>query len=152
MNRPVDVIPPTEFLERPTILCVDDDPEIGRSIELILSNYEVTVVRETCGRLGAWDVYYQRPDLIVTDLRMPNGNGEQLLQLIKSNSNTAHIPVIVVTGQRHPHLRGHVKLLGACGFLQKPFHRETLIKEITLVLPLRELNWETQPACTAQDN
>ncbi|MGE0378916.1 MAG: two-component system response regulator, partial [Planctomycetaceae bacterium] len=74
---------------RPTILCVDDDPEVTRSIEMVLSNYDVNVVRDCCGRLGVWDVFQTNPDVVITDLRMPDGDGQLLLEQVKSNTRTA---------------------------------------------------------------
>jgi DNA-binding NtrC family response regulator len=122
-------------------LCVDDDPEITRAIEMVLSNYDVNVIRDCCGRLGVWDVYQSNPDIIITDLRMPDGNGQLLLEQVRSNTQTAHIPVIVLTGQRDPHLPGRMKHLGATGFLQKPVHCERLLAEIRRFVSLPELDW-----------
>jgi DNA-binding NtrC family response regulator len=130
-----------ERSSRPTILCIDDDPDITRSIEVILSDYDVNVIRDCCGRVGIWDVYERNPDVIITDLRMPDGDGQHLLQLVKSNTQTAHIPVIVLTGQRDSQLPGRMKNLGAAGFLQKPVHYEALLAEIQRFVTLREYDW-----------
>ncbi|MBX3437617.1 MAG: response regulator [Planctomycetaceae bacterium] len=131
---------------RPTILCVDDDPEITRSIELILSNYDVQVVRDCCGRLGIWDVYQNTPDVIITDLRMPEGSGQHFLEQVKCNTRTAHIPVIVLTGQIDPQLPGRMRNLGAASFLRKPVHFQRLLAEIGRFIPLREVNWSREGA------
>lgn len=125
----------------PTILCIDDDPDVTRSIELILSNYEVNVVRDCCGRLGICDVHEQNPDLIITDMRMPDGDGEHLLEQVKQNARTAHIPVIVLTGLSNDQLPGRMRNLGAASFLQKPVHSQTLLSEIGRFISLSELDW-----------
>lgn len=124
-----------------TILCVDDDPDITHAIKTILSNYDVDVICDCCGRLGTWDVYKKNPDLIITDLRMPDGDGQLLLEEVKCNTQTAHIPVIVLSGQRDSHLPGQLKNLGAANFLQKPVHYQTLLDEIRRFISLPELDW-----------
>ncbi len=131
---------------RPTVLCVDDDSDITRSIEIILSNFDVNVVRDCCGQLGVWDVYQKNPDVIITDLKMAEGDGWHLLEQVKSNTQTAHIPVIVLTGQRDPQLPGRMKHLGAAGFLHKPVHYQTLLAEIRRFISLRDLDWDKADA------
>ncbi|QDT91869.1 response regulator [Gimesia algae] len=135
-----DLLEPTS---RTTILCVDDDPDITCAIQKILSNYDVDVISDCCGRLGTWDVYKKKPDLIITDLRMPDGDGQHLLEEVKVNAQTSHIPVIVLTGQRDAHLPGRLRHLGAAGFLQKPVHYTSLLAEIRRFVSLTSLDWAT---------
>tara|TARA_R110002124_G_scaffold65452_12_gene178991 strand:- start:214 stop:717 length:504 start_codon:yes stop_codon:yes gene_type:complete len=132
-----------EPISRTTILCVDDDPDITRAIQKILSNYDVDVISDCCGRLGTWDVYKKKPDLIITDLRMPDGDGQHLLAEVKVNAQTSHIPVIVLTGQRDAHLPGQLRHLGAASFLQKPVHYTSLLAEIGRFVSLTSLDWAT---------
>ncbi|MEZ6046157.1 MAG: response regulator [Planctomycetaceae bacterium] len=128
----------------PTILCVDDDPCITRSIEIHLSNYEVNVKQECCGRLGFWDVFDLKPDLIISDINMPDGDGVHFLQQLKSNSQTAHIPVLILTGRRDPQLKGRMKNLGAAAFLNKPVHFDLLLKEIRRHISFKEIDWSSK--------
>lgn len=148
MKRGATVTPEPKLspTRQPTILCVDDDPDITRFIELTLSNYDVDVIRDCCGRLGIWDAYQSLPDVIITDVRMPDGDGTHLLEELKRNTRTAHIPVIVFTGQRDAQLAGRMRNLGAAGFLRKPVHYETLLAEIRRFVALPELDWATADA------
>jgi len=123
---------------RPTVLCIDDDPEITHSIKLLLSIYDVNVICECCGRLGIWDIYRKKPDLVITDLRMPEGDGQFLLEQLQAFPKTVQIPVIVLSGQRNSQLAGRMRHLGAASFLNKPVSRETLIAEIERFIPLHE--------------
>ena len=115
---------------RPTILCVDDDPDITQSVQKHLSIYRVNVVCENCGKLGVWDVYRRNPNLIITDLRMPDGDGMYLLEQVRSNTCTARIPIIVMTGMRSDDLPGRMKNLGVASFLTKPVPFQKLLCEI----------------------
>ncbi|MBC8354326.1 MAG: response regulator [Planctomycetes bacterium] len=130
---------PTPGYQRtPTILCIDDDPDITRTIELRLSSYEVDVLRNFTGMQGMWQAVQQKPDLIITDLRMPQGDGEHLLESLRRNQATAGIPVIVLSGQKGEQVENHVRRLGADSFLQKPLHYQDLINEIRMYVELRE--------------
>ena len=69
----------------PTILLIDDDPEITQSIQSRLANYDVNVIRRFTGIQGISEANYNKPDLIITDLRMPLGEGEDVLSCVKRN-------------------------------------------------------------------
>lgn len=125
----------------PTILLVDDDPEISQTIEMRLSNYHVNVLRRFTGIQGIGEANYEKPDLIITDLRMPNGEGDEVLTCIKRNSVTAHIPVIVLSGQPGDDLPQRMLKMGAAAFLRKPVHYVDLIAEISKHIELREMDW-----------
>lgn len=123
---------------RPAILCVDDDPDVRRYFQRLLSNYDVDVLCECCGRLAILDVFERRPDLIVTDWRMPDGDGRQLLSELGRNARTASVPVIVLTGLRGPRFPGRIRHRGATRLLYKPVHYKTLLAEIERFVTLQE--------------
>lgn len=125
----------------PRILCVDDDPDVARAMAILLSNFAVEVRTECCGRLAAVDAYEWRPDLIITDLRMREGDGQLLLSELRSNRHTEAIPVIVLTGQHDPQLPGRLRNLGAQGFLRKPVEPTLLLAEIERHLSLPRIDW-----------
>ncbi len=127
-----------EDFSRPMILCADDDSDITRWIEVIMSRYDVDVVAESCGQLAIWDAYGRSPDIIITDLRMSFGSGQDVLRDLKSNSRTASIPVIVLTGMRGAQLATQMKKLGAASFLKKPIDKEALLSEIERFVTLCE--------------
>ena len=86
----------------PRILCVDDDPGIQTAIELRMRQYDVEIERAFYGMQGIVEAVETHPDLILMDLAMPNGDGQYLLECVKRNSETASIPVIVLTGRESP--------------------------------------------------
>lgn len=121
-----------------TILCIDDDPDIAGTIALRLRQYEVNVLAAFHGMQGFAIASREKPDVIITDLRMPMGEGEFVLDSLKRNSQTAHIPVIVLSGQRGDDLPGRVHRLGAVRFFRKPVLFEQLLEELSRYIPLRE--------------
>jgi CheY-like chemotaxis protein len=132
--------PRAKQLRRPLVLCIDDDPDITLSIEKLLSNFEVEVIRCIHGQQGIWDAVSRHPDLIITDLRMPYGNGEDLIACLRRNGRTRSIPIIVLSGQRGAHLEGRMKHMGADVFLRKPVPIATLLMMIGKYIELRELD------------
>lgn len=116
--------------EAPTILCVDDDPDISQSIKLRLREFHVNVERCFNGMQGIWEAVTRRPDLIISDLAMPNGDGQSLLGCLKRNRDTASIPVIVLSGMSDKGLAKTVFANGAAQFLSKPLVFDDLFHEI----------------------
>jgi DNA-binding response OmpR family regulator len=122
----------------PKVLCIDDDPDISRAIQLRLGNFEVEVKRAFFGTHGLWLAVTEKPDVIITDLRMPQGAGEYLLECLKRNAETADIPVIVLTGKHDENLPGQIYRLGAAKFLKKPLAFDELVQELRRHIELRE--------------
>jgi len=93
--------------------------------------YDVKIEHAYYGMQGIVEAGKTRPDLIIMDLAMPNGDGEYLLDCIKQNSATAMIPVIVLTGMRNPELKSRVLSSGAEVFLNKPTPFDELLHHIS---------------------
>lgn len=114
----------------PRILCIDDDPEICRTLELRLGQYQAEVLVAYFGTQGFWEAITDHPDLILMDVGMPSGDGRFVLQSLRQNRMTERIPVIVLTGMRDPSLRSEMLSLGADRFLNKPIHFDVLLREM----------------------
>lgn len=114
----------------PTILCIDDDPEVSGAMERRLSSYDVRFIRAFHGMHGYAEALKHKPDVIITDLRMPNGDGATILECLRRNRQTAATPVIVLTGLRDRRLKQRLLNLGADEFLNKPL----LLDELTHTL------------------
>jgi DNA-binding response OmpR family regulator len=81
------------------ILIVEDDPLIARQMARTLSEAGHTPTLANDGRT-ALQVAAERPDIVLLDLGLPDLPGEEVLQHLRGRSETAHIPVLVITGQR----------------------------------------------------
>jgi response regulator RpfG family c-di-GMP phosphodiesterase len=122
----------------PLIMCIDDDPDITWLVTKILADFEVRTISGEFVKEGIKNAVVEVPDLIITDLKMPEGGGEELLGSVKACELTQHIPVIVLTGLRDPQLPFRLRNMGARGYLQKPVHYKTLLAEIGKFVTLRE--------------
>lgn len=135
----------TKLRNRPSrILCVDDDPDISRSIQFRLGDYRVVVRRSFFGTQGYSEAVKYSPDLIIMDHAMPNGDGQYLLETLRQNQHTADIPVIVLTGMRDDTLRTRMLAMGANQFLNKPIRFEDLFNVINRLVPLKLRRDETR--------
>ena len=121
----------------PTVLFIDDDPQILEAIARRLRRYEIEVLQAFHGMQGYWMAVTEKPDVIVTDLRMPQGDGETVLECLKRNAQTATIPVIVLTGKQESGLKRHMHNVGAAGYLSKPVRFEDLVRELNCHIEVR---------------
>jgi two-component system chemotaxis response regulator CheY len=73
-------------------------------------------------------------DLIITDINMPDVNGLELINFVKSNPNYRHIPMIIVTTERSMEDKERGLALGASAYVTKPFRAEELQDAIAKTL------------------
>ena len=122
------------------VLCIDDDPEISRIIQLRLSGFNTHVDRAFHGMQGHWLAMKDKPDVIIMDLGMPRGDGEYVLECLQRNEETQDIPVIVLSGRSGDDLPNRLMALGASGFLRKPCRFDELFSELSRFIELKEDN------------
>ena len=104
------------------ILVVEDEPEAQALLKLLLENYGYNLVMASDGQT-AWEILeHGQIDLVLLDLFLPEMNGYELLERMRSNSALNTLPTIVVSGAVD--MDGVVRCveLGADDFLPKPFH------------------------------
>ena len=128
---------PPEVSNHTTLLLVDDDAELVNFLSSQLEK-DYHIITAFSGS-SAWKlVLTQRPDVVVTDYRMPNGNGIELCQHIKSNPETDSIPVIMLTGEGDEMLQLHSLNLQVDHYLEKPLNVMLLRSAIHQVLRVRD--------------
>jgi two-component system, chemotaxis family, chemotaxis protein CheY len=117
---------------RPLILVVDDDASLRDSIRALLESmgYVVSTVRNSCEAMI--EIGAQRPDAILTDIYMPEGDGYELISTLRSFGE--NIPIVAMSGGpfqcgSNDYL-GIAKRLGAVAAIAKPFRGAELIETI----------------------
>ena len=142
--------PESDVLERPapcrtpTVLCIDDDPHVSEVIQDRLEAYEVKLLRAFFGTQGIWMAVTQKPDVIITDLRMPQGDGTTVIECLKRNVQTAAIPIIVLTARHEPGLQRELEGIGASRYLTKPIHFNDLLGELHRHIEIRPKPFEEE--------
>jgi len=124
----------------PIILIVDDIPENTEFLEIMLSELGYRPRSANTGKEALQMVEEEKPDLILLDIQMPELDGYEVCEQLKDNPETAHIPVILATGQVVD-TKEKVKGLrsGARDYLMKPIDHDELIARIEMQFRLKEL-------------
>jgi response regulator RpfG family c-di-GMP phosphodiesterase len=122
---------------QPTILMIDDDPHISQAIKRRFSQYRVTLLQAHHGTHGIWLATTREPDVIITDLRMPQGRGQDVVAYLIRRPRTCRIPIIVLTGVYEEELRRRMLHLGVREYLTKPVSFEDLRKAIGRFIDLQ---------------
>ena len=117
------------------ILCIEDEPEMIDLIRLILGRRGFKVTGAAGGKAGLQAVRDELPDLVLLDLMMPDMDGWEVYQQMKSDESTKHIPVIVVTARA----QSIDKVLGihiakVDDYIAKPFSPQELLTSVEKVL------------------
>jgi CheY-like chemotaxis protein len=113
-----------------SILVIDDDSDVRSIVATVLMNYGFSVRQSASGEEAIEMVREEKPDLIVSDVRMPGMDGHHLLSAIRELQDTAPIPFILMTGSasHDDFRRGMVS--GADDYLHKPFMPDDLIEAV----------------------
>jgi signal transduction histidine kinase/DNA-binding response OmpR family regulator len=124
--------------DRATILLVEDNPDLQAYIQLVLKEkYHVVTAgqgQEAWTFLKAENTAKPLPDLILSDLMMPVMDGYQLLERLKSDDATRHIPVVMLTARAEAQDKLKALRIGVDDYLTKPFDEEELLARIENLL------------------
>ena len=120
------------------ILVVDDSEQVRRLLRDLLtpSGYSVTECANgtrALERIGA-----EAPDLVLIDLELPDINGHEILQSIRSNPATRLMPVIVLTGMATTGEKMRAYAEGVTDFLAKPFSTDELLARMRALVTLKQ--------------
>ncbi|MBB5639366.1 DNA-binding response OmpR family regulator [Pedobacter cryoconitis] len=110
------------------IQIIEDDEAIRDVIEYILQQSEFDVTVASNAREFKINLFNTLPDLILMDVKLPDGNGIQLCRKLKQSLDTRHIPVIIISA--HATAEESSKEAFADDFISKPFDLDDLLKRI----------------------
>ncbi|NDV58310.1 hybrid sensor histidine kinase/response regulator transcription factor [Bacteroides sp. 519] len=119
------------------LLIVEDNAELVNIYdELFRDTY--SVISAINGKDGYEKVLKHQPDIIISDVMMPEMNGFELVHKIKSRIETSHIPVILLTAKTGSASQLEGLQYGADLYVEKPFHPTILIKQISNLIATKE--------------
>ena len=123
--------------ETQQILLVEDNPEVRAFIKSYLSpHYQVTEAEDGQEALGI--AIEKIPDLIISDVMMPNMDGNELCDKLKNDEKTNHIPIVLLTARSAKADKIQGLTLGADTYLTKPFDKDELLAHISNLLLNRQ--------------
>jgi putative two-component system response regulator len=122
--------------ERPVVLCVDDSKDLlALMAKALQSDYSVLTAADRAAALER-ATGQPRPELILLDVEMPGASGFEVCRMLKSQANTADIPVIFVTAKSEPLAQVEGLELGAADYITKPINVAVLKARVRLQLSL----------------
>ena len=135
---------------RPLILIVEDNPEMRRFIaELLADQYRLACAHD--GRYGLQLLQQLKPDLVISDLMMPELSGEQLLAAMRQQPQWDNTPLLMLTAKTDEQLRGQLLRAGAQDFLTKPFVAEELLARVDNLVAVKRSTALLQTALASKN-
>lgn len=113
-----------------TILLADDSITIQKVVELTFSEGDYQVICVSNGTEALKKIRDLRPNVALLDIIMPEKNGYEVCQEMKSDPSTADIPVLLLTGTFEPFDEKRADAVGAHGHLTKPFESHALVTRV----------------------
>ena len=119
---------------RPTVLLVEDDPDLLRLADTILRLEGYQPLTATDGEAAVALARRQRPDLIVLDLWLPRLDGWGVLDALQQDAALATVPVILVTASHEPSDRERARAARVARYVNKPVTADDLLDAVGAAL------------------
>ncbi len=127
-----------------TILLIDDDARLRMSFAEALRLYGYRILEASSAAAGLEIARQQLPDLILTDVNMPGGDGQEFLRQIRTDPELSNRQVVLVTGSSESVTLRRGMEMGADDFLLKPVELEGLLRCIEARLTRAQTNWRVE--------
>jgi two-component system chemotaxis response regulator CheY len=118
---------------RKTVLTVDDSRTMRRMLRVTLEEGGYRVLQAEDGVLGLQVLDAETPDVIVTDINMPNLDGFGFIEAVRRDQRFAYVPILVLTTECDETLKQRARGLGATGWITKPFEHDRLVAVVRRV-------------------
>jgi two-component system chemotaxis response regulator CheY len=115
------------------ILAIDDSRTMRNLLDAALSRAGYTVELAEDGADGLRRFEASDPDVIVTDINMPNLDGYGFIEAARALERSRIVPILVLTTESAPEMRARARNAGATGWIVKPFDEEKLVWAIERV-------------------
>ncbi len=122
--------------DRPICLVIDDSADIVQYLQMLLEPEYILAVAYD-GKRGIEKALELLPDIIISDVMMPEKDGLEVCDFLKNDERTSHIPIILLTAKATVADRIEGLRRGADAYLQKPFNQEELFLQLKKSVELR---------------
>ena len=120
----------------PSLLIIEDNPDVVRYLASCLeADYQIETAKD--GSEGIEMAIELVPDLIISDVMMPEKDGFEVCKTLKNHEVTSHIPIVLLTAKADVESRITGLRRGADAYLAKPFNKEELMVTLANLLELR---------------
>lgn len=112
------------------VLIIDDEPNVRKVLKILLKSHNYDVITADDGDVGINTAKTEQPDVIVLDVVMPTLDGYSTCMLLKEDSQTREIPVIMLTARDSVKSKSCSESFGADHYLSKPYDSDELLELI----------------------
>jgi signal transduction histidine kinase len=120
LRQHVEAVAVAPAAERPLVLIVEDNVEMNHFlVETLAAEYRTATAFD--GQTGLQQALTVQPDLILTDVMMPQMSGDQLVRAVRQHAALDDVPIVVLTAKADDELRVQLLKAGAQDYLMKPF-------------------------------
>ena len=116
------------------ILIADDEPDVLRLLEGILTSSGFDLVKATNGKEAVEQVSQEHPDLVLLDIGMPELNGFETCERLRKEKNNETLPILMLTARDRESDIVQALEAGADDYVMKPFERTELLNKINSLL------------------
>lgn len=117
-----------------SVMAIDNEPDNLALIQIVLEGLGAEVILAYGGEEGMSKISQQPPSFVLLDLSMPVMDGWSVLSAIRANPAISQMPVVAVTAHALEQDRQRIVAAGFNGYVSKPYHLETLFREMLFVL------------------
>lgn len=125
----------------PLLLLVEDNPDLQIFLQAQLSEFYKVELADN-GQEGLEMAQKLSPDLIISDIMMPRMNGIEMLDKLKHETSTSHIPVVLLSARTSIESQIEALKYGADYYITKPFHNQFLLQAVSTLLEKRKKLFE----------
>ena len=119
------------------VLAIDDSRTIRSLVQKVMQEAGFTCVCADDGVQGVAMFAEERPDVVITDINMPNLDGYGVISQIRGGAVNRAVPILVLTTESADHLKARAREAGATGWIVKPFDDAAIISVVRRVTGVR---------------
>lgn len=116
-----------------TVLAIDDSRTIRDLLRISIEDAGLRFVGAEDGIIGCEKFNEIQPDVVITDINMPNMDGFGVIETIRATGANRNVPILVLTTESGQDLKVRARNAGATGWIVKPFNDDTLISVLKRV-------------------
>ena len=124
-------------MEKKKILIIDDERDLTAMVGLRLKANDFLVSEAFTAEEGVKKAEEERPDLVLLDILLPDGDGYEICRKLKSNPKTRGIAIVIFTASNLKDLAKKAVEAGALDYVVKPFEPKELLEKINKALERR---------------